>query len=589
MITNRGGGMRLYVRLYDRRNNIISKFLIVVLYLAFIHCGGSETVVKTQEAIISINPLVIEFGQVEVGKEKQLPFIIQNIGGKTLSITSITTNLPTNFVLPAETVPLSIEPSERKTLSLSFRPLEKKKYTATLIILSSDKKFPLSNIQLTGEGITENIVTDEDGGDIVLKDDDNDLPKKNDSDSDNDTITKDDKDEPLPDFCPDSSCLQVVECAAIQPKELSINANFISDVIWAAGTFHTVWVDSTSKKYQFSRISLKGEFENTPIEFTTMATSAPSTPEYASMIFSGKRTGVTFVHNNSIDNKQTTYFSDITFPSGNPQLGLERSVVAQTGQDDNGGSEIAYNGEFFGIVYKDDAGKHIYYSKLKSDGEVIVRGKDLDLSGLSFTYINDPQITSDGTNFYILFTRNHKEVTENKSEIYGLVIDADGNIITSAKQISPSASQEALTSEIVYIGKSFAIIWLEADGDTNTNVMYYLIDTALNGILSSPVDVSKTAGEHAYPHIAFNGSNIAISFGTSVYKEPGNKKVVSGIQISILNSQTGNEEANYKIPDTFGFISANSIVAPMGKNGFAFLWKAQTGSFSKIYFAEYCH
>jgi C1A family cysteine protease len=114
---------------------------------------------------ISIDKQVLKFGNRLVNKSYKKGFKISNTGSVTLTIDSI--NVPDGYSV--DWTNGTIEASKYKNITVTFTPTEEKSYNGVLTI-DSDADNGVNSIQLSGEGIEENLPPVANAGeDITVK------------------------------------------------------------------------------------------------------------------------------------------------------------------------------------------------------------------------------------------------------------------------------------------------------------------------------------------------------------------------------------------------------------------------------------
>ncbi len=99
----------------------------------------------------TVAPRLLDFGQIDVGQTRELPFTVRNEGTAPLSVTSFSTlNARFTAVTPAGTI--TVPPGEERTLQVRFAPLAGDTQTGALNVATNDPSSPTLRIDLRGSG-----------------------------------------------------------------------------------------------------------------------------------------------------------------------------------------------------------------------------------------------------------------------------------------------------------------------------------------------------------------------------------------------------------------------------------------------------
>ena len=94
----------------------------------------------------------LDFGEVTAGQARDLPLLLRNAGGSTLTVSSVSSsNALFRVVLPA--IPVSVAAGGQISLTLRFAPTAAGPQAATLAVNSNDQLLPRWEIALRGSGI----------------------------------------------------------------------------------------------------------------------------------------------------------------------------------------------------------------------------------------------------------------------------------------------------------------------------------------------------------------------------------------------------------------------------------------------------
>ena len=111
--------------------------------------GGNKTISlqgRAGEPDIRVSPDTIDFGTVSLPASKT--FTISNTGNFSLTITEITTSSP--FSVSGFTLPLTLEPNETQSVTVTFSPSTGGTYSGQVTISSNDPDTPTISVRLNG-------------------------------------------------------------------------------------------------------------------------------------------------------------------------------------------------------------------------------------------------------------------------------------------------------------------------------------------------------------------------------------------------------------------------------------------------------
>ena len=111
--------------------------------------GGTET--APGEPSITLEPELLDFGELSLGSSSTESFYVGNDGAGTLRVTSIVLSDGTvDFALLNETTELSLAPGEQQEIVVSFTPSASEAVTSSAVVLSDDPDRPEATVTLTG-------------------------------------------------------------------------------------------------------------------------------------------------------------------------------------------------------------------------------------------------------------------------------------------------------------------------------------------------------------------------------------------------------------------------------------------------------
>jgi hypothetical protein len=99
-------------------------------------------------SIIELDRVILNFGEVEIGRSKRMEFLISNGGNSALEGQL---ELPAGFSSPVAS--FLLYPMENLSVAVDFSPQEEKEYSDFLIINSNDPLYPQKAILLIGKGV----------------------------------------------------------------------------------------------------------------------------------------------------------------------------------------------------------------------------------------------------------------------------------------------------------------------------------------------------------------------------------------------------------------------------------------------------
>ncbi len=113
----------------------------------FLVLDGSEMPVPD----IVVDPLSIDFGQVDIGHSNTHTVFVDNIGDANLDVTAVTLTGSTDFSVSAAAMPGVIIPFGQATAYVTYAPSDDVDDSATLTFVSNDPDEPAVDVLLTGE------------------------------------------------------------------------------------------------------------------------------------------------------------------------------------------------------------------------------------------------------------------------------------------------------------------------------------------------------------------------------------------------------------------------------------------------------
>ena len=124
-------------------------------------CGGCdrEVYVRQSGAMITVNPSLLDFGQVPRGLVVTKTIEVLNPGQKALMISATELN-DTNNVYMVTVPDDQVPQSNTMTITVTFSPTEIKTYDATLTLSTDAENDKLSLVALTGQGIPDSLCGD---------------------------------------------------------------------------------------------------------------------------------------------------------------------------------------------------------------------------------------------------------------------------------------------------------------------------------------------------------------------------------------------------------------------------------------------
>ncbi|MGJ5813102.1 choice-of-anchor D domain-containing protein [Paludibaculum fermentans] len=95
-------------------------------------------------------PTSLDFGTVPLNQGKDLTFVIRNLGGKVLTVSSVTSNA-TQFTLPALTAPFTVEPGALRSVTVRFSPTAAGSRSGTTTVKGDDPSTASATVSLSGK------------------------------------------------------------------------------------------------------------------------------------------------------------------------------------------------------------------------------------------------------------------------------------------------------------------------------------------------------------------------------------------------------------------------------------------------------
>ncbi len=107
------------------------------------------------EPNITVDPLSLDFGEVELDTFAMEAFVITNAGDGDLLVesTALEGDDATEFVMKGRVAPFTLAPQDRQTYFISFRPNSTGQKKARVTIRSDDPDEPVLQVALTGSGV----------------------------------------------------------------------------------------------------------------------------------------------------------------------------------------------------------------------------------------------------------------------------------------------------------------------------------------------------------------------------------------------------------------------------------------------------
>ena len=100
---------------------------------------------------IVVDPLLIDFGQVDLGMSPSDTVAVSNVGGASLTVSALTLSGSSDFSLSAPTLPGTIAPGQTKYVTVIYTPSDEIADTGTLTVVSDDPDEPSVDVSLSGE------------------------------------------------------------------------------------------------------------------------------------------------------------------------------------------------------------------------------------------------------------------------------------------------------------------------------------------------------------------------------------------------------------------------------------------------------
>ncbi|MFA5831876.1 MAG: T9SS type A sorting domain-containing protein [Bacteroidota bacterium] len=106
-------------------------------------------------ARIAVNPLVVDFGNIEAGVSSDtLVVSLYNYGSDQLTVTAISENSPMFSLVNLPTLPVNITSLASTSFNVLFKPTAAGAISDTVVIASNDTTNPIAKIVLRGKGIS---------------------------------------------------------------------------------------------------------------------------------------------------------------------------------------------------------------------------------------------------------------------------------------------------------------------------------------------------------------------------------------------------------------------------------------------------
>jgi hypothetical protein len=114
---------------------------------------GKDDTGASTVAAITLEPELLDFGEVAPGETVVESFYVGNSGGEALAVEDVRIfSGAGDFVILTETVAFSLGPGEQREIVVAFEPSDGEPATDTVIVSSSDAARPEATVSLTGNG-----------------------------------------------------------------------------------------------------------------------------------------------------------------------------------------------------------------------------------------------------------------------------------------------------------------------------------------------------------------------------------------------------------------------------------------------------
>ncbi len=95
-------------------------------------------------------PTSLDFGTVVVNQTKELTFVIRNLGGKVLTVSSVASNAA-QFTLPGLAVPFTVDPGAVRSVTVRFAPTAAGSRSGTITVKGDDPSTASATVSLSGK------------------------------------------------------------------------------------------------------------------------------------------------------------------------------------------------------------------------------------------------------------------------------------------------------------------------------------------------------------------------------------------------------------------------------------------------------
>ena len=196
-------------------------------------------------------------------------------------------------------------------------------------------------------------------------------------------------------------------------------------------------------------------------------------------------------------------------------LGIPISTV----REDQSAPAVAFDGVNYLVAWGDwrnasSSGSDIYGARVDRSGNV------LDTAGFAISTAIDnqytPSVAFDGTNYLVVWEDGRSD--PNYPDIYGARVDTSGNVLDSIGIAISTASQHQAFPSVAFGSTNYLVVW--GDGRDNPNAPYICgarVDQSGNVLDTAGIAISNSANVHAYPSIAFDGTNHLVVWGEYVH------------------------------------------------------------------------
>jgi len=110
---------------------------------------------------VTFDKTVLDFGDIDIGKQKNMNFTITNTGGTILNISKAEVEFSYSHIYSVNpTGPLTVQPGAKANFTVTFKPIDELKRTVKLTITSNASNGTTKTIDLTGKGVDVGSVKD---------------------------------------------------------------------------------------------------------------------------------------------------------------------------------------------------------------------------------------------------------------------------------------------------------------------------------------------------------------------------------------------------------------------------------------------